>query len=77
MKCARWQLPTFRAETAMNLHTQIRDRLRASLDQPASDEAARLNDGLRLLSKWRRCSNGAVAQRRGLVMKPKAGQSRP
>jgi hypothetical protein len=37
----------------MTLHTQIRDQLLANLGQPQADEAAQLNNALRLLSKWR------------------------
>lgn len=37
----------------MTLHTQIRERLQASLAQARGNEAEQLNDALRLLSKWR------------------------
>jgi SAM-dependent methyltransferase len=37
----------------MSLHTQIRERLQASLAQAGGNEADQLNDALRLLSKWR------------------------
>lgn len=37
----------------MNLHTHVRQQLQAQTQQAAEDEAARLNQALRLLSKWR------------------------
>ena len=37
----------------MALHTQIRNQLHALSAQPKADEAAQLNEALRLLSKWR------------------------
>lgn len=39
--------------TAQTLHTQIRQQLRDNLAQPQPDEAAQLNNALRLLAKWR------------------------
>lgn len=39
--------------TAMSLHTQIRQQLLGNLAQPQPDEAAQLNNALRLASKWR------------------------
>ena len=39
--------------TAMALHTQIRQQLIGNLSQPQADEAAQLNNALRLLAKWR------------------------
>ena len=39
--------------TTMTLHAQIRQQLLANLAQPQTDEAAQLNNALRLLSKWR------------------------
>lgn len=39
--------------TAMTLHSQIRQQLLDNLAQPQPDEAAQLNNSLRLLSKWR------------------------
>jgi len=37
----------------MTLHTRIRQQLLGSLAQDQTNEAAQLNDALRLLSKWR------------------------
>lgn len=37
----------------MTLHSQIRQQLHGILAQPQADEAAQLNNALRLLSKWR------------------------
>lgn len=37
----------------MTLHTSIRERLLHQLGTPAGDQAAQLNEALRLLSKWR------------------------
>lgn len=37
----------------MSLHTSIREQLSVLLASPAADEAAQLNNALRLLAKWR------------------------
>ena len=37
----------------MTLHTQIRQQLLDALAQPQTDEAAQLNNSMRLLAKWR------------------------
>jgi tetratricopeptide (TPR) repeat protein len=37
----------------MTLHNQIRNQLLANLSEPQADTPAQLNNGLRLLSKWR------------------------
>ena len=52
-----WRNPTIvRApehQTTMTLHTQIREQLLGILAQGQPDEAAQLNNALRLLAKWR------------------------
>ncbi len=39
--------------SAMTFHTQIRQQLLGNVAQPQADEAAQLNNALRLLAKWR------------------------
>ena len=39
--------------SGMTLNGQVRQQLLGNLTQPQADEAAQLNNALRLLSKWR------------------------
>lgn len=51
------------------LHTTVREQLLGSLNQPAADEIAQLNNALRLLSKWRSVLiQNTLLQKQGTVV---------
>lgn len=54
----------------MSLHANVRQQLLGNLTLPQADEAAQLNDALRLLSKWRSVliQNTVLQQQGTLVM---------